>query len=59
VNRAKNNLALETQGAISPFHTDSQPPALARLDMQYGEVSVDDKSMVLQTHKVKFCCSVG
>jgi hypothetical protein len=54
VNRAKNNLPLETQGAISPFHTVSQPPALVRLDTQYGENSVDDKSMLLQTIKLSF-----
>jgi len=59
MNKAKNNLALETQGAIPPFHTDSQPPALARLDIQYGEESEDDKCTGTSNHKVKFCCIVG
>ena len=59
MNRTKNNLAVGTQGAVSPFHTDSQPPGPARLDMQYGEESADDKSMGTSNHKVKCCCSVG
>jgi hypothetical protein len=40
-----NNLGLGTQGAISPLQAESQPSALARLDMPYGEEFADDKSI--------------
>jgi len=40
---------------MSPFYTDSQPPALDRLDMPNSEESADDTSMGTSGHKVKCC----
>jgi hypothetical protein len=55
-NNTKNNVALEKKGAVSLFYTDSQPPALDRLDMLYSGESADGTCMGTSGHKVK-CCS--